>query len=481
MGKISDKIDGLEATALIGTSNMLKFSGPQFALEKLKKELTITNKSMSFQVYRLKKSIKSFASIDKPWAKAAAKKVRAELAVVEDKISTEYFTEDGDSVIAPAGFWYLADIKDESNLNTEIKPVYLKGNRQYQRDSVDELLRYKRATCVLATGLGKSRCIISLAISAMLVGKRTIIIVPTKDLVEQFILSVKDFHQSVTGAHSERKPKPGCDIMVCTVGSAARHADKFDVIAIDENHHNVAETWANLLSMSHAEYVYGFTATPFRSDGMDKAIHAFTGPIVYERDLIWGIKEGWLEKFDAYSVSVSAMEGDCEIRIPSSKANTTAYKRIVGNKEFLNKVAMLIRNAHSSGRRVIVLFKTLAPAKLLAKICSKDIKFGVADAKYKKPLRDFQNGDTNILVATSKLVGEGIDIPGADTLILCTQNSSDVITFQALGRILRKAEDKKKPLLIDIIADGYNSFEESGKKRLKVWDKAADSVTKITT
>ena len=461
--------------------NMLRFDGPKAALDHLRKNLTFTNKSVSYRIRMVQKTISKWTGRTSDFAAETLRNAHTEMDQLKKDLTTEYFIEKDGYLVAPAGYWkYAEKVTDDFHLNTEIVPFSVEGQRPYQVEGLQEMLKYKRATGVFATGLGKTRVIISLALSAIKSGKRVAIIVPTKDLVEQFLKTTKSFHESSTGTHSERKPKLGCDILITTIGSAARHIDPFDVIIIDEGHHAVARTWAELLgSCENCQYTYNFTATPFRSDGLDLGIFAFGGPVVYERDLIWGIKNNWLEHFDVYRMHLSAKIGGMKINVPDGSMQTSAYKKLVSNPHFVDELAKIIRKAHGSGRKIMVLFKTLPPANALAKKLKEDIGCQVANANWKKPLADFQAGKSQVLLATSKLVGEGIDIPDADTLILVTQNSSDGMTYQALGRILRKSEGKKKPIVIDIIVEGFSSFAGSAIKRRTIWRRAADNVIDI--
>lgn len=473
-----NKIDGLELEDS-GMPIMLKATGTESALTKLKKKLTIRNNSVYYELSALKKK-KDF------WLKRQNHYDTAEMhiAAINQQIhqlmadsEQTYYWEDDNVIYIPAGLWWLSkeNPKGDPHLNNEIAPYYLPGLRPYQEGGLKELFKYKRATAVLGTGLGKTRMIISVCIAAAKAGKRSMIVVPSDHLVGQITENVKEFHKSVTGASSKRRPKLGTDVIVCTVGTAAKYIDAFHVILVDEAHHTPADTWQTLLGgAERAEYCYNFTATPFRSDGLDLAIHAFAGPTIYERDVKWGIDNDWLCKFDAYKFMIPARNKKGEqLTFTDGTRRTTAYKKLVGNAYFLNIVAEQVMSAAEKGRKVIVLFKTLEPAKALRKACGN--QFHVASAEFKKPLHDFSSGKTNVLIATDKLVSEGIDIPDADVLFLLTQNSSDVITFQALGRILRKSEEKKKPMVVDCVALGYNQFLGSSQKRSSIYDEIADS------
>jgi len=54
------------------------------------------------------------------------------------------------------------------------------------------------------------------------------------------------------------------------------------------------------------------------------------------------------------------------------------------------------------------------------------------------------------LFATT-VADEGLDLPGLDTLILTTPTKSMGRIQQRIGRIMRRADDKKEPLVIDLV------------------------------
>ena len=54
----------------------------------------------------------------------------------------------------------------------------------------------------------------------------------------------------------------------------------------------------------------------------------------------------------------------------------------------------------------------------------------------------------DLLLATYQMASEGLDIPELDTLFLVTPRGD---VEQAVGRILREAENKKEPMVIDIV------------------------------
>jgi superfamily II DNA or RNA helicase len=66
--------------------------------------------------------------------------------------------------------------------------------------------------------------------------------------------------------------------------------DFFDLIALDEGHHNVAPTWKQTLSSFPDAKIASFTATPFRADGQ-----VVEGKRIYRFPIADAIKEGYIK------------------------------------------------------------------------------------------------------------------------------------------------------------------------------------------
>jgi len=75
-------------------------------------------------------------------------------------------------------------------------------------------------------------------------------------------------------------------------------ADFFDMVLIDEGHHNAAKSWQRLFErFPHAKFV-SLTATPFRSDGQ-----ALTGKLVYRYSFLRAMARGYIKSLSALHVA----------------------------------------------------------------------------------------------------------------------------------------------------------------------------------
>jgi superfamily II DNA or RNA helicase len=473
----------------------------------IKKLLTMTNKSAIWQANFLKRKIKHFREKLIPLQEATnttaeslmSPRVRDAIAATESKIASlqaqldevppfkeELFTElDSGELVVPPGMWWLCEsIEGDAHKNREIAPFCLPECRVYQSEAVLELMKYYRGTLEMATGLGKSKIIMSIALSLVRAGLRVMIVVPTEYLVGQMYDQLKALYNNVTAQGGKRKAEPGWDILVTTINSAPGFADLPHAILFDEAHHMSAATWTKLaVSAINAKFVYNFTATAFRADGLDMAIHSFAGPVVFSRDVIWGITNDWLSPFTAFSIIVHPRRDGRKISLKDRIPSATAYKILSNCFEAMQVARDKIMKGLEKGRKVIVIYSTVESCKKFRQFCegvvTMDVASAVNGAKSKAPLVRFQKGTSRVLLANSKLISEGVDIPDADMLVILTQHASDVSTLQMLGRVLRKSPGKTNAIVIDVQVSGYNQYERSGDKRRALYAKIVGENLKV--
>ena len=450
----------------------LKVTGPYTSRLRMKEYLTLTNSSVTWQIREAKKKLIEYRSKgipdDSKWSQFQIQKLN-ELIPSETE---ELYFDGGDHLIIPAGFYYLAPNSSPFMVNTEVKPYYLDHLRDYQKQALSKILEYKRGVLHIATGGGKSVVLTSLAISLVKAGKRVMVVVPSDYLVGQLYKTMAEHHDSVTAAGGGRNQKLGSDILVVTAQSAKKYASSYQAILSDEGHHNPAQTWQDLMTANpDIEYVYSCSATPERSDGLDLLINALSGNIKYTLTVRDAIEGGWLCKPLIYQIKVSNDE-----RFSGNALK--AYKALVQTPQIFGLIRNKIVAAMAKGHKPIVIFKTVIACNAFKKF-AKELNFQVAHGEYKKPLYDFAKGEADLLVACDKLISEGVDLPHASFLIIATQHTSAITSYQAVGRILRKAPGKEQAIVIDIAVQDFKQYLNASKKRLAIYKEICDDVFTI--
>ncbi|MBK0127057.1 DEAD/DEAH box helicase family protein [Pantoea sp. S61] len=94
--------------------------------------------------------------------------------------------------------------------------------------------------------------------------------------------------------------------------------DFFDLIIVDEAHHNKATTWVKVKETFPNARVINYSATPMRSDGQ-----LMSGEIIYSFPVIEAIREGYIKRLHAKMISPSKLvyidKSGSEITLTSSE------------------------------------------------------------------------------------------------------------------------------------------------------------------
>ena len=249
--------------------------------------------------------------------------------------------------------------------------------------------------------------------------------------------------------------------------------DFFDLIIVDECHHIAAEKSREALKQLNAKYVYGLSATPKRADGLEKIVYSECGNILFT------YKASEL----AYSRGIAQY---FILRFINTPAITN--KRGISFTETLNAIAKDerrnviisddIETAYSEGRHILILTRRIEQNKALGILLdNKNIPNVVLSSSMKakdiKAILEQMRGEdiSKVLIATDKLLGEGIDIPNLDTLFLASPFMQDGAIQQFAGRLAREHEGKVSTLIYDYVDFTIPRLNYMYAKRLSIYRK----------
>ena len=89
---------------------------------------------------------------------------------------------------------------------------------------------------------------------------------------------------------------------------------------------------------------------------------------------------------------------------------------------------------------------------------------GTMSKKQRREVLELADAREIKAVFATTVADEGLDLPGLDTLILTTPTKSMGRIQQRIGRIMRRADNKKTPLVIDFV-DTFGPFFGMHRKR----------------
>lgn len=364
----------------------------------------------------------------------------------------------------------------------------------YQEQAVQRLLKAKNGVIVSPCGSGKTQ--IALETIARIGGK-TLWLTHTGELLTQSMERAKSCYNLPSEAYgtiTAGKINIGTVITFATVQTICnidlrQFVAEWDTIIVDECHKAIGTPtkimqFYKVLSSLSARYKIGVTATPKRSDGLEKCMFALIGDVIHTISkeevakftcpvVVRKIETGYIPDLDF------VLAGDGTIIYSDLiKDLTTSEER---NKKIISDIEYFCEQKDSA--RILVLSDRVEHLTTLRKmICSKmgndKIRQLMALANSKKArqerrqiLTDLNDGKLNVVFATYALAKEGLDVPKLDYVVFASPQKDDITVTQAAGRVGRKAEGKEYGTVIDYTDSGFGMLAGFSRKRNSIYKK----------
>jgi superfamily II DNA or RNA helicase len=243
--------------------------------------------------------------------------------------------------------------------------------------------------------------------------------------------------------------------------------DRFGLVILDEAHHCPAETFKTVVQEFAARYRIGLTATPARKDRLHPVLFDCIGPIIASVEPRTLVATGSIAAPEVVVVE-TAFHARCGrgayARLVNRLAEDTSRNRTV--------VDAIVRHR---GSRNLVLSERVAHCALLAEaLRSRGLAAVAVTGEMPREARDaeiarFAAGETEFLVSTTALVGEGFDLPAIDAVFLTVPNANPAKTAQVLGRALRPHEGKTRGRIVDFLDASVPLLKNQFARREKVY------------
>lgn len=243
--------------------------------------------------------------------------------------------------------------------------------------------------------------------------------------------------------------------------------DFFDVILVDEGHHNVAESWDLLRNKFPNAKIINFSATPSRADGQLMA-----GKIIYSYPVSEAIAEGFVKRLKAIVLKPATLlyvrkEDGREIKVNLDEVirlgeeDSDFRRSIVSSDHSLSTIVdcsirelrKLRERTSDSKHKIIASALNYAHCiQITAAYQSRGLRAAYIHSKLdgaanKKILDQLHRDELDVIVQVRKL-GEGFDHPYLSVAAICSIFSNLSPFIQFVGRIMRaiKPNDPKSPL-----------------------------------
>lgn len=313
--------------------------------------------------------------------------------------------------------------------------------RPYQKDCINTIEEQPPGSYLaqMATGLGKTVTFANIPRH----GNRMLILSHREELVEQ----PRKYFDCSFGVERAKSHSNGEEVVSASVQSLVRRLDRYDpedfgLIICDEAHHAAAGTYRTIFDYFSPEKLIGFTATPNRGDKV-RLDNVFS-KIIFQRDLRWGIQNGYLCDITCKRVdigfdlsAVRTRNGDYapgeleEAMDGTADAIAQAYRELAVGATLI--FAVSVHQCEEIAKRipgaVVVTGETKNRAAIIEAFTAGEIPCIV-----------------NCMVFT-----EGTDIPRVETVIVARPTQSEALYAQMVGRGLRLYPSKERLMLIDCV------------------------------
>ncbi len=345
---------------------------------------------------------------------------------------------------------------------------------------------------VLPVGCGKSG-LITLTPFAIK-SKRTLVIAPNlnirKQLFEDFNPSNSQmFYQKCKVIEVNQYPEPAiidgkntnivdlekADVVITNIQQIqgtenkwlnSLSSDFFDLILVDEAHHNVADSWSRVRSQFPNAKIVNFSATPSRADGQ-----LMEGEIIYSYPIFKAIENGFVKRLTAKVLNpaflkyVRKKDGqEIEVSLDEvirlGEEDSDFRKSIVSSEESLSTIIdcsirelnKLRANTSESRHKIIASALNYEHCSQIteayrARSLRADYIHSLEDGKENlRVLQKLDNHELDVIVQVRKL-GEGFDHPFLSVAAVCSIFSNLSPFAQFVGRIMRVIDqnDKNSP------------------------------------
>lgn len=390
--------------------------------------------------------------------------------------TVNFFQPIGNDILIPRFYPVKDQIIDDSSDGANISiEHHITPRTDRQRDAMEYLESHNSGVLQLEPGSGKT----VVAIRTVATYKKRSIIFAHKDkLLDQWKAEFLEFtnlqdSDIVRLSSNNYKDALAASIILSTPHVIARAVSdnkiefltaltnaNIGIVLVDECHVGVGPEKFSLASLSiPARRSYGLSATPERSDGMSDIIEYHLG-----KTITFQAEEGELTSPNVFMLTMAfgVYKRNQYFHYGGRFQLGRYYQQLYKSERYNKTLGGWIKKAYQDGRTILVLGSNIKPLLILAAACDlpkSDVGIFIPGAvvkEHKKLLEAVtDNKDLDIAFKERKVVfstygacRDGNNRPELDFLVMVTPTTN---IDQAVGRILRKLEGKRKPIVLDVV------------------------------
>jgi superfamily II DNA or RNA helicase len=327
--------------------------------------------------------------------------------------------------------------------------------RESQKSVYDEI----EDNAIINAWVSWGKTFTGLAIAGKL-GQKTLVVTHTVPLRNQWAKEVEKVYGIKPGIIGSGKFELDAPIVIGNTQTLYRNIEKirkeFGTIILDEMHHVSSPTFSRILDTNYCRYKIGLSGTIERKDGKHVVFRDYFGNTVFKPP-----KENYMTPtVQIVPSEIRFMDG---AKIPWANRVT----KLATDEEYQHTISMLAAAYAARGHKVLVVSDRVGFLKRCAELTGEKaicVTGEVAHEDREKLVDKILYGDAEVLYGTQAIFSEGISVDNLSCLILGTPVNNEPLLTQLVGRVIRKREGKKDPVIVDIHLKGNTARKQASNR-----------------
>ena len=317
--------------------------------------------------------------------------------------------------------------------------------RNYQKECIEKIEKLEPGSYLvqMCTGLGKTVTFANIPRRG-----RVLLLSHREELVNQ----PRKYYDCSYGIEQGKLHSNGEDVVSASVQSIVRRLnhfspDEFDTIICDEAHHAAAKSYRKIFDYFKPRLLLGFTATPKRGDKV--RLNDVFSEIIFQRDLRWGIENGYL-----CGILCKRIQVGYDLSSVRTRHGDYVVEELDMAMEGTADAIAEVYQKHAVGATLIFAVSVRHCQEIADRIPGAVAVTGETWDRA-EIIKDFTEGRIPCIV-NCMVFTEGTDIPCVETVIIARPTQSETLYQQMVGRGMRLYPGKEKLNLIDCVGVSGN-------------------------
>lgn len=329
--------------------------------------------------------------------------------------------------------------------------------RDAQADAIEQI-----SDGIVKAKPGFGKTIVGLGIAHKL-GTKTLVICTTTAIRDMWIAEVKKWFGIDAGVIGSGKFETDSPIVIANIQTLRNRVDEvkqmFGLVIVDEVHRSVAHTFTHVLNNMKCKHRVGLSGTIERKDGKHVVLQDYFGDNIFVAPVE-----------NTVNPTVHVYKHPFKLNMNEFIPWATVLTRLMEDESYVKTVIDLAKKYAAEGHKVLVVSSRtniLERGHMETEDNSLIITGEVKGAENRESILNAirTNKEAQILWGSQTIFSEGVSVNELSVAILATPINNDPLLEQIAGRVMRLADNKLPPVIVDINLGGNTGKNHANSRK----------------